>query len=144
VWEKRSNFCPEHTLPIKPLMHICPCSWAIEMSKKTWIQAFLGPVTFDSEEGFHHFTFWRHGSRFASFFIVHEICIFWGASFKLMSLVTLVLEKLHGFCERLLYHCYTQGVEFLLKTDSGYPKDSRDTVFTLNTHPGKPWESPPL
>jgi len=33
---KGSNFSPEIILPIKPLRHICPCPWAVEISKKIW------------------------------------------------------------------------------------------------------------
>jgi len=48
--EKRNNFFPGLILPIKPRMHICPCSWSIEISKKIWIQKYFGPVTVDSAE----------------------------------------------------------------------------------------------
>ena len=62
-------------------------------------------MTVDSVEVFRQFAFWRHGTRLASFCIVPENCIFWGASFKLMkTLASLVPKKLQGFCETLLYH----------------------------------------
>ena len=92
-------------------MHICPCSMMIGIFKKIWIQTYFGPVTVDSVEIFRHFAFWRHGSRLASFFIVPQNCIFWGATFELIkNLATLVPEKLQGFYETLLYHCYTLSI----------------------------------
>jgi len=95
-------------LPIKPRMHVCACLWAVGIYKKTWIQTYFELVTVDFVEIFHHFAFWRHGTRLASFVIVPKNCIFWGASFMLIkNLATLVPEKLQGFCETLLYRCYT-------------------------------------
>jgi len=89
-------------------MHICPCSWSIEISKKIWIQKYFGPATVDSVEIFRHFAFWRHRTRLVSFLIEPKNCIFWGATFELIkNLATLVPEKLQGFYETLLYHCYT-------------------------------------
>jgi len=89
-------------------MHICPCSWSIEISKKIWSQEYFGTVTVDSVEIFRHFAFWRHRTRLASFFIESKNCVFWGATFELIkNLATLVPEKLQGFYETLLYHCYT-------------------------------------
>ena len=89
-------------------MHICPCWWALGISKKMWIQTYSELVTVDSVEISHHFVFWHHGTRLANFLIEPMNCIFWGASFKLIqNLATLVPEKLQGFYEPLLYHCYT-------------------------------------
>ena len=79
---KRSNFSPEIILPIKPRMHICPCSLSFGIFKKVWIQTYFELVTVDSVQGFYHFSFWRHRSRLASFFLVLVNCIFWGASFQ--------------------------------------------------------------
>jgi len=73
-----------------------------------WIQTYFELVTVDFVEIFHHFAFWHHGTRLANFFIEPMDRIFWGASFKLIkNLATLVPEKLLGFYETLLYHCYT-------------------------------------
>jgi len=92
-WKGR-NFSAEIVSPIKPRMHICPCLWAVGISKKIWIQSYFEPVTVDSVEIFHHFAFWRHGSKLAIFLIVPKNCIFWGASFKLIkNLATLDPEK---------------------------------------------------
>jgi len=49
---------------------ICPCSWAVGISKKIWIQTYFGPVMVVSVEIFRQFVFWRHRKRLASFFIV--------------------------------------------------------------------------
>ena len=68
------------------------------MCKKIWIQTYFGPVTVDSVEIFCHFAFWRDGLSVATLFIALENCIFWGASFELITnLATLNLEKLQGF-----------------------------------------------
>jgi len=89
-------------------MNICPCPWSIGISKKIWIHIYFGLVKVDSEEIHRHFVFWRHGTRLASFIIVPQNCIFWGATFELIkNLATLVLKKLTGFYETLLYHSYT-------------------------------------
>jgi len=73
-------------------------------TKKIWIQTQIGPVTVDSVEVSRYFAFWRH----ASFLIVPKNCFFWGASFKLIKkLAMLVPKKLQGLYEILLYHCYT-------------------------------------
>ena len=102
-FQRCRNFFPELILPIKPRMHIWPCSWAVGISKKIWIQIEIGPVTVDSVEAFRYFAFWRHGTRFASFLIVPKNCIFWGASFKLIkNLSALVPNKLQGIYETLL------------------------------------------
>ena len=67
----------------------------------------IGLVTVNSVEIFRHFTFWRHGTRLASFLIEPDNYLFWGASFKLIkNLAALAPKKLQGF-ESLLYHCYT-------------------------------------
>jgi len=65
-------------------------------------------VTVDFVEIFRHFAFWRHRTRLASFFTEPKNCIFCGGTFELIkNLATLVPEKLQGFYETLLYHCYT-------------------------------------
>ena len=99
---------PELILPIKARKHIGPCSWAVEISKKNWIQTYFGPVMVDSVEIFRHFTFWCDGLSVANLFIAGENCIFGDASFELIkNLVTLNPEKLQGFHGTPLYHCYT-------------------------------------
>ena len=50
-------FFPELFLPIKSRMHICPCSLAVGICKKIWIQTYFGPMTVDSVENFRHFAF---------------------------------------------------------------------------------------
>ena len=93
---------------MSPHKHISPCSRTVGISKKIWIETYFKPVTVDSLKIFHHFAFWSHGTRLARFLIVHQNCIFRGASFKpIKNLATLVPEKLQGFHETLLYHCYT-------------------------------------
>jgi len=42
---------------MKLRMHICPCSWAVVISKKMCMQTYFGLVTLDSAEGFHNFAF---------------------------------------------------------------------------------------
>ena len=37
--------------------------------KKSWMQTYFALVTVDSVENFRHFSFWRHGTRLATFFI---------------------------------------------------------------------------
>jgi len=105
---KRKNFSPELILPIKPRIHICPCSRTVGISKKIWIQNYFGPVTVDSAEVFRHFAFWHHGFRLATFFVAPKNCIFWGASFEpIKNLTTLNPAHLQGFHGTPLYHCYT-------------------------------------
>jgi len=131
---KRRNFSPEFILPIKPLMHICPCSRTVGISKKVWIQTYFGPVTVESEEIFRHFVFWRQGSRLATFFIASMNCIFWGASFEPMkNLATLDPEKLQGFHENTLYHCYNLVLLLLLYTGTDDPPRliCRDFFFLI-------------
>ena len=66
-------------------------------------------MTVDFVEIFRHFAFWRHRTRLASFFTEPKNCIFCGGTFELIkNLATLVPEKLQGFYETLLYHCYTR------------------------------------
>jgi hypothetical protein len=111
-FEKSRNFFPEIILPTKLRMHIFPCPSAVEITKKIWIQTYFEPVTVDSVEIFHHFAFWRHGSKLVSFFVVPKNCIFLVASFKLIkNLATLDPEKLQRFYGTLLYHCYTLATE---------------------------------
>ena len=99
------KFSRELILPITLIMHICLCSRTVGITKKIWIRTYFVPVTGDSEEGFRHFAFWRHGSRLATFFIAPVNCICWGASFKLMkNLATLDPEKLQSFHGTPLYH----------------------------------------
>jgi len=33
-------------------MHICPCPWAVEISKKIWNKTYFEPMTGDSVDGF--------------------------------------------------------------------------------------------
>jgi len=68
------------------------------MSKKIWIQTYFEPVTVDSVKFFHHYAFWRHGIRLATFFIGSKNCIFQCTSFEpIKNLATLIPEKLQGF-----------------------------------------------
>jgi len=90
---KRRNIFPQPIWPIQPCMHVqvCPCSWAVGISKEIWIQTYfvcfvlcpnigkllrsrgclvstdLGSqlVTVDSMECFHNSPFGRHGTRLA-------------------------------------------------------------------------------
>jgi len=108
---KRRNFSPELILPIKPPMHICPCSRTVGISKKIWMQTYFGLVKVDSEEVFCHFAFWRHGSRLATFFIAPKNCIFLEAQ-PIKNLATLDPEKLQGYPHiQLIFFLFFSGFE---------------------------------
>ena len=88
-------------------MHICPCSRALEICKNIGIRTYFGSVTAEIMGGFCHFANCSLGNRLASFFIVPENCIFWGASFELIKpLATLLPKRLQGFHGTLVYHCF--------------------------------------
>ena len=107
-FQKRNNFFTSHLLRINPYMHICPCSRALGICKNIGILTYLGSMTVESVGFFRHFAFRSLGNRLASFFIVPENCILWGASCELIkNLATLFPTKLQGFHWTLLYHCYT-------------------------------------
>jgi len=75
-------------------MHICSCSWALEVCKNIGIRTFFGSVTVESVRVFRHFAFCHHGFQLATFFIVHMNWIFLGTSFKLFkNLATLNPEN---------------------------------------------------
>jgi len=89
-------------------MHICPCSRAFGICKNIGVWTYFGSMTVESVGVFRHFAFCSLGNRLASFCIVPENCIFWGASFELIThLTTLFPKKLQGFHWTRLYHCYT-------------------------------------
>jgi len=78
-------------------MHICPCSWALGISKKTWIQTCFGPVTVEAVEVFRHFAFSRHGFELATCVVEPKDCIFWGASCKQIKIWQLRSRKVTKF-----------------------------------------------
>jgi len=69
---ERQELFPRNYFAHKPRMRICPCPWAVGISKKNWNQTYFDLMTVDSAEILHHFAFWHHGSKLASFFIVPE------------------------------------------------------------------------
>ena len=50
-FQKRRNFFPSHIVPINPYMHICPCSWALEIYKNIRIRTYFGSVMVESVRG---------------------------------------------------------------------------------------------
>ena len=102
------EFFPRRISHKNPGIHICLLLWALRICKNTGIQPYFGSVTVESVKFFHHFAFWRHGTRLATFFIAPRNCIFWGASFEpIKNLATLVPDKSQGFHGSPLYLCCT-------------------------------------
>ena len=92
-------------------MHICPCLWAVEISKKIWIQMYSS--YFQAGDGrfcgdFPPFCVLMPREQTYQLFILTKNCSFSGASFELIkNLTTFSLKKLQGFRRTLMYHCYT-------------------------------------
>ena len=79
-------------------------------------------------------------------FFVHFYVVYLSirSGVKGRSAILQISEKLYQICTGIPQFAFvvksvSLRVEFLLNTDSGYPKDKGVTLFT-----GSPWESPPL
>jgi len=83
-------------------VHICLC-----ICKNIGVRSSFGSMTVESVGGFRHFASCSLGNRLAILFIVPQTCMFWGASFELITnLATVLPKKVQGFHWSLIYHRY--------------------------------------